>query len=107
MASPSAGAPALKYGDVNTEATSPGEAKGLIKILEIQKRNKNRKTYIKNSEKKLKIWKKEARTLDIILEMEENIPKEIKKGKRENKTIVEMFKEKNKTTNTDKNMDLC
>ena len=31
MASPSAGAPALKYGDVNTEATSPGEVKGLIK----------------------------------------------------------------------------
>ena len=32
LASPSAGAPALKYGDVNTEASSPGEAKGLIKI---------------------------------------------------------------------------
>ena len=30
MASPSAGAPALNYGDVNTETTSPGEAKGLI-----------------------------------------------------------------------------
>ena len=30
LASPSAGAPALKYGDVNTETTSPGEAKGLI-----------------------------------------------------------------------------
>ena len=30
MASPSAGAPALKYGDVNTETTSPGEVKGLI-----------------------------------------------------------------------------
>ena len=29
MASPSAGAPALKYGDVNTETTSPGEVKGL------------------------------------------------------------------------------
>ena len=29
-ASPSAGAPALKYGDVNTETTSPGEVKGLI-----------------------------------------------------------------------------
>ena len=30
MASPSAGTPALKYGDVNTETTSPGEVKGLI-----------------------------------------------------------------------------
>ena len=30
MASPSAGAPALKYGDVNTETTSPGEIRGLI-----------------------------------------------------------------------------
>ena len=33
LASPSAGAPALKYGDVNTETTSPSEAKGLIKLL--------------------------------------------------------------------------
>ena len=32
MASPSAGAPALKYGDVNKETTSPGEVKGLISI---------------------------------------------------------------------------
>ena len=31
MASPSAGVPALKYGYVNTETSSPGEAKGLIK----------------------------------------------------------------------------
>ena len=30
LASPSAGAPALKYGDVNTETTSLGEVKGLI-----------------------------------------------------------------------------
>ena len=30
LASPSAGAPVLKYGDVNTETTSPGEVKGLI-----------------------------------------------------------------------------
>ena len=30
LASPSAGAPALKYRDVNTETTSPGEVKGLI-----------------------------------------------------------------------------
>ena len=30
LASPSAGAPALKYGDVNTETTSPGEVKGLM-----------------------------------------------------------------------------
>ena len=29
MASPSAGAPALKYGDVNTVTTSSGELKGL------------------------------------------------------------------------------
>ena len=32
LASPCAGAPALKYGDVNTETTSPGEVKGLIVI---------------------------------------------------------------------------
>ena len=30
MASPSAGAPALKYRDVNTVTPSPGEVKGLI-----------------------------------------------------------------------------
>ena len=30
LTSPSAGAPALKYGYVNTETSSPGEAKGLI-----------------------------------------------------------------------------
>ena len=30
LASPSAEAPALNYGDVNTETTSPGEVKGLI-----------------------------------------------------------------------------
>ena len=30
MASPSAGAPALKYGDVNIVTPSPGEVKGLI-----------------------------------------------------------------------------
>ena len=32
LASPSAVAPALKYGDVNTVTPSPGEVKGLIKI---------------------------------------------------------------------------
>ena len=32
MASPSAGAPVLKYRDVNTETNSPGEVKGLIEI---------------------------------------------------------------------------
>ncbi len=31
LASPSAGAPTLKYRDVNTEATSPGEVIGLIR----------------------------------------------------------------------------
>ena len=34
LASPSAGAPALKYGDVNTVTPSPGEVKGLI-IIEL------------------------------------------------------------------------
>ena len=37
LASPSAGAPALKYGDVNTVTPSPGEAKGLITSILIQK----------------------------------------------------------------------
>ena len=32
MASPNAGAPVLKYRDVNTETTSPGEVKGLINL---------------------------------------------------------------------------
>ena len=30
---PCAGAPALKYGNVNTETSSPGEAKGLINLI--------------------------------------------------------------------------
>ena len=33
LASPSVGAPALNYGDVNTETTSPGEVKGLNNLL--------------------------------------------------------------------------
>ena len=33
LASSSAGAPALKYGDVNTVTPSPGEVKGLIIII--------------------------------------------------------------------------
>ena len=33
LASPSAGAPALNYGDVNTETTSSGEVKGLIMLI--------------------------------------------------------------------------
>ena len=33
LASPSAGAPALNYGDVNTETISPGEVKGLINLI--------------------------------------------------------------------------
>ena len=32
LASPSAGAPALKYGDVNTVTPFPGEVKGLMLI---------------------------------------------------------------------------
>ena len=32
-ASPSAGAPSLKYRYINTETSSPGEAKGLIIII--------------------------------------------------------------------------
>ena len=32
LSSPSAGAPALKYGDVNTVTPSPGEVKGLNQI---------------------------------------------------------------------------
>ena len=36
MASPSAGAPALKYGDVNTETPSPGKVKELIIINKIK-----------------------------------------------------------------------
>ena len=35
LTSPSAGAPALKYGYVNIVTPSPGEAKGLIKINSI------------------------------------------------------------------------
>ena len=36
LASPSAGAPALKYGDVNTVTLSPGEVKGLINKINFQ-----------------------------------------------------------------------
>ena len=39
MASPSAGAPALKYGDVNTVTPSSGEVKGLMKINPFIKNN--------------------------------------------------------------------
>ena len=35
LASPCAGAPELKYGDVNTETPSPSEVKGLINILNL------------------------------------------------------------------------
>ena len=35
LASPSAGAPALKYGDVNTVTPSLGEVKGLIKRINL------------------------------------------------------------------------
>ena len=35
LASPCAGAPALKYGDVNTETPSPGEVKGLIEKMKL------------------------------------------------------------------------
>ncbi len=34
LASPCAGAPALKYGDVNTETPSPGEVKGLNNLIQ-------------------------------------------------------------------------
>ena len=43
MASPSAGAPTLKYGYVNTETPSPGEVKGLIIIMTINFNIKNKK----------------------------------------------------------------
>ena len=33
LASPSAGAPTLKYGDINTVTPSPGEVKGLINYI--------------------------------------------------------------------------
>ena len=46
LASPCAGAPALKYGDVNTETPSVGESKGSINI-EIF--NKNLKYILLNS----------------------------------------------------------
>jgi len=41
LASPSAGASALKYGDVNTVTPSPGEIKGLILYLKNIILNKN------------------------------------------------------------------
>ena len=44
LASPSAGAPALKYGDVNTETTSPCEVKALIILNQLfWKKNLNLK----------------------------------------------------------------
>ena len=35
LASPSEGAPALKYGAVNTVTPSPGEVKGIINLINI------------------------------------------------------------------------
>ena len=40
LASPSAGAPALNYGDVNTVTPSPGEVKGIIMEKSKNKKNK-------------------------------------------------------------------
>ena len=49
MASPSAGAPALNYGDVNTVTPSPGEAKGLMKfIYQLRNFKTLRKTFTSN-----------------------------------------------------------
>ena len=45
LASPSAGAPALKYGDVNTVTPSPGEVKGLI-ILDLSNFNTSNVLYM-------------------------------------------------------------
>ena len=48
LASPSAGAPALNYGDVNTETTSPGEVKGLILCLIAKRINEESENAVKN-----------------------------------------------------------
>ena len=49
LASPSAGAPALKYGDVNTVTPSPGEVKGLINddnwVKIINKKNERKRYF--------------------------------------------------------------
>ena len=55
MVSPSAGASELKYRDINTETSSPGEAKGLKKqeeklnILSYRTIDKNRMSFIKSN----------------------------------------------------------
>ena len=46
MASPCAGAPVLKYGDVNTVTTSPGEVKGLNKLILKLSQEVNIKNYL-------------------------------------------------------------
>ena len=38
LASPSAGAPALKYGDVNTVTPSPGDVQGNLKSMKLKLR---------------------------------------------------------------------
>ena len=43
LTSPSAGTPSHKYGDVNTETTSPGEVKGLIRYYCIPINNHQKK----------------------------------------------------------------
>ena len=47
LASPGAGAPTLKYGDVNTETTSPSEVKGLISVILKYITKRIRNNYIK------------------------------------------------------------
>ena len=54
MASPSAGATALKYGDVNTVTLSPGEVKGLNNKLQ----KKKIKRIIKKEKIIIKGWRK-------------------------------------------------
>ena len=76
MASPNAGASALKYGDANTETTSPSEVKGLIikikkiinylcKLIKYIKRinMKTRKTK-KKKEKRKNCRKKREKALE-------------------------------------------
>ena len=62
LAWPSAGAPAVKYGDVNTVTPSPGEVKGLMKKSFIRSKNKkisinNYNVYLDNKKLKFKYFK--------------------------------------------------
>ena len=107
LASPCAGAPALKYGYVNTEATSPGEVKGLkdwleeeildseamllaikgiIDLMEKEEKFEQKLTSIENEIKKVEAGGSSFKTL---FQKKDNVINKMKKEKEETKQKLE------------------